>query len=293
MMSQGAIKNVSPVVWIPEDLQTALQLKQKYGSDGQFIAAGTLLQTYWEKGQPVPSHLISLEKIKELQGFVNEIADGKSMVQIGALTTLSQLLQHPSLLSHLPLLVEAVKSIAAPAVRNRGTIGGNIAGSTGDTLPAFLVLDTVIAYTKGSEILRKSLWDCLQEGIFLKDSLLVSISVCGNGNDKETSSFFKKVGRREAFTPSVVTIAGCCRLNDQKEVESIRLAVGGASVRPQRLEACEQLLIGKTISKEQLTKLQRAIQEEFNAPSDDFFSERYKKTIAANLLVYEMARVSE
>jgi len=286
MVSQGTAKMESSIVWIPEELEIALNLKQQFGADAEFVAGGTLLQTNWEKDQPIPLYLISLERITALQGFKKETSEGGPMIQIGALTTLAEIIQNPFFLSNLPLLAEAAKSIAAPAVRNRGTIGGNIAGGTGDTIPAFLVMDAHISFVNGTEIQQKPLEDCLKEGILQDGSILVSIDLFETGGQK----FFKKVGRREAFTPSVVTIAGSCRVNSNKEMEAIRLAVGGGSNQPCRLEACEKLLHGNILSKELLEKLFLSIMEEFAASSDDFYTADYKKTIAANVIVYEMAR---
>ncbi len=62
-------------------------------------------------------------------------------LRIGALTSLGMLERDRAMKEMLPLLAAAVRSTAGPAVRNLGTLGGNIAGRTGCLLPALLALD--------------------------------------------------------------------------------------------------------------------------------------------------------
>ncbi|MBT2654878.1 FAD binding domain-containing protein [Bacillus sp. ISL-18] len=289
MIRQGAAMLNSPEVWLPDDLSAAWKLKQQFRGESCFIAGGTLMQTQWQKGADCPRHLISLEKIKEMQVCENAKYSGEAGIRIGALTTLAACKEHPSLLKQFPLLEEAVRNVAAPAIRNRATIGGNIAGRFGDLTPALLALDTTLSLYDGSKLLFKPLSDWIREGTASNDFILTAIYVHDNLKLDKKSFFYKKLGFREAFTPSIVTISGCCQLGEQNEVKYIRLAAGGGTTPYQRLTECERLAAGLTLTNDLLKKLFQGIKEEFNAATDVFTTSAYKKTVAANMMVSKIA----
>lgn len=287
MLRQGTTNLNSSCVWIPSSLKEAWELKKTYDSDALYIAGGTLLQTYWAKGLDAPAHLISLEQIKEMQGWGKEQINGQSVTHFGALTSLDICRQHPDLQTSHALLVEAAKNIAAPAIRNKATIGGNIANGFGDSIPAFLVLDTFLSIYNGSGFRYTPLWEFIEGKESLKNDILVSIYVPEN---MDTYSFYQKLGYREAFSPSIVTVAGSLQLNDKQVVTSVRLAVSGNNTTPQRILTCESLLEGRPLTNQQLKKSFQTIKEEFQPVSDVFSSATYKQLAAANLIVSELAR---
>ncbi|PLS03229.1 FAD binding domain-containing protein [Neobacillus cucumis] len=286
MIRQGAAMLDSPSVWLPANLAEAWELKQRLGLNACFVAGGTLLQTQWQKGFECPRHLISLEKINEMRGCEKNNHNGEASTRIGALTTLAACKDDPSLLKNIPLIEEAIRTIAAPAVRNRATIGGNIAGGFGDLIPALIALDASLSLYDGGKTEIKSLSDCIgQSG----GTILTAIYVPENRILGQKRYFYKKLGFREAFTPSIVTISGCCKLNSQNEVEYIRLVAGGGTTPYQRLSCCEKLVEGLTLSNELLTTLFQAIREEFHTTTDPFTTADYKKTVAANMIVSKIA----
>lgn len=289
MIRQGATMLNSLAVWFPDNVVSAWQLKQQLGSDACIIAGGTLLQTQWQKGMEYPGHLISLEQMKEMQGCENVIFNGEAGIRIGALTTLAACKDHPSLIKKIPLLDEAVKNVAAPAIRNRATIGGNIAGGFGDLIPALFALDASVSFYNGSDVQSETLSTCRYSS---NDLILTTIFVPDRLELDRKSFFYKKHGFREAFTPSIVTISGCCQLNEQKEAVYVRLAAGGGTTQPQRLYECEELLQGSTLTNELLTNLFQAIKAEFHADTDAFTTEDYKKTVVANMIVSKIASLA-
>ncbi|MEH7418393.1 FAD binding domain-containing protein [Neobacillus drentensis] len=289
MSRQGAARLNSPWVWIPDDLEAAWELKQQLGEEARFIAGGTLMQTQWQKGMDCPHHLISLEKIKEMQGCEKVRFNGEAGTRIGALTKLTACKDHPSLLKNIPLLVEALKNVAAPAVRNRATLGGNIAGGFGDLIPALLALDATLSFYDDGKTKLKRLSDCLGQS---EGEIITAIFVPDDKELNGESCFYRKLGYREAFTPSIVTISGRCQLTDQKEIKDIRLAAGGSTTPPQRLAECERLAEGSILSHELLRNLFQKIKEEFTASTDAFTTAEYKKTAAANMMVSRLASIA-
>ena len=289
MIRQGAEMLTSPAVCLPNNLATAWQVKQQLGPEACFIAGGTLMQSQWQKGVYCPRYLISLEQIKEMQGCEKINFNGEAGIRIGAVTTLAACKGHLSLFNQFPLLEEAVRNVAAPAIRNRATIGGNIAGRFGDLIPALLALDATLSFYNGSKNLLKPCSDWIREGYSSDGLILTAIYIPDNQRIEKKSFFYKKLGFREAFTPSIVTISGCCQLNEQNVVEYIRLAAGGGTTPYQRLTGCERLVEGLTLSNDLLKILFQGIKEEFKAATDAFTTAAYKKTVAANMMVSKIA----
>ena len=105
----------------------------------------------------MPEHLVDINRISELSG-VSVVGDN---ITIGAMTTENAVIADPILNEKVPLLPEAAKLIADPQVRNRGTIGGDIAhGDPANDHPALaLACDavmTVVGPAGARQILRRN-----------------------------------------------------------------------------------------------------------------------------------------
>ncbi|GAA3328190.1 hypothetical protein GCM10020331_071150 [Ectobacillus funiculus] len=176
---------LSPAVWFPKKLRGGM------GNEAE-ARFSCLFHSRWniaanrvgKKGRVDPGHLINLEGIDEIKGVSREVMSGRSVVRIGALTTLGSLLSSSLVLQHSPLVTEAVRGIAAPAVRNRATIGGNVASGIGDAIPALLAADALVSTFDGSTRLTKPLWRWLQEkdnGQITSSEIVAQIELPGSG----------------------------------------------------------------------------------------------------------------
>jgi xanthine dehydrogenase YagS FAD-binding subunit len=107
----------------PASTDDAVSLLAEYGSDAWVLAGG--LDTFdWLKDRiKRPKVLIDLSQIPELRG-VRE-ADGGG-IEIGAMTTLTEVVRDPTVISKFKLLADAAEAAASPQIRNQGTIGGNV-----------------------------------------------------------------------------------------------------------------------------------------------------------------------
>jgi carbon-monoxide dehydrogenase medium subunit len=104
----------------PKTIEDALQLKnEKRGA--VYIAGGTDVMVQIKNQELRPSALISLRNIPELAHI--EVNGG---ARIGALTTITDIIQHPTLAQAFPVLVEAARRIGSVQIRNVATIGGNL-----------------------------------------------------------------------------------------------------------------------------------------------------------------------
>jgi xanthine dehydrogenase small subunit len=287
---------LSTHVWTPSTLTEAWEIKQRFGSDSCFISGGTLLQVQQEQGRDYPSHLISLERIQELKGIRKKLDGSRPVLSIGALTPIALCQKDPFIIEKWMILAEAAGVIAAPAVRDRATIGGNISNGFGDIIVALLALDGDGCWFDGKTFKVEKLSHWLENKLISKkgdDSLLTAIFLPEHPVVNKSISFYKKVGRREAFTSSLVTVSGFCGKNKNGEVKFVRLAVGGGESSPQRLVNCEKLLKGSVLTEAHLKKVYLKIVEEVQPASDVFASEEYRKWTAANVIFSELTRLVE
>ncbi|MBM7571128.1 FAD binding domain-containing protein [Aquibacillus albus] len=281
-------EQTSIMVWKPKQVEEAWELKKRFGDDAKYISGGTLLQMQREQGTPFPGHLISLENIQEMNG-ISKLEDNCSdaYLRVGALTSLAVCKKDPLIQEGWQLLAESISDIASPAVRNRGTIGGNIVYGVGDSIPALLVLDAKVSWFDGTKLQVDSLWSYLKN-FASNQHIITSLLLPEKSVSIQEKSWFKKVGRRESFIPSLITIAGYCVCDYDQMVVDIKLAVGGGSHHPQRLKICEDILYGSKITDHLLLEAYEAINAEFHPISDPFVSGEYRRTVAANVIVSEL-----
>jgi len=110
----------------PATVEDAVALLDRYGADS-WVLAGGLDSLDWLKDRiKRPEAVVELGQIEELRG-VRDVAGG---LEIGALTTLTELTVHPGISERFGLLAEAAGHVATPQIRNQGTIGGNISQDT-------------------------------------------------------------------------------------------------------------------------------------------------------------------
>ena len=121
----AVIRDVMPAFDLlqPGAAADAQKLLQKHGEDA-WVMAGGLDSFDWLKDRiKKPKVLIDLSGIDELKG-IRTTAGG---IEIGAMTTLTEIAEHPRIRDDYALLAEAVEHVASPQIRNQGTLGGNVA----------------------------------------------------------------------------------------------------------------------------------------------------------------------
>ena len=106
----------------PRNIDEAVSFLDKHAANVRVIAGGTDLIPSMRQKLFEPEFVLDLRHIKELKGIRQQGSD----VEIGALTSLSEIEHSGLLLQHYPVLTEAAATVASPVIRNMGTIGGNI-----------------------------------------------------------------------------------------------------------------------------------------------------------------------
>jgi xanthine dehydrogenase YagS FAD-binding subunit len=106
----------------PGNLEGALELTDKYGDQGWVFAGGQDSLDWFKDRAKRPETVIDLSNIEALKG-IRETSDG---IEIGALTTLNDVIQNELIKERYSLLSDAASRVASPQIRNVATLGGNL-----------------------------------------------------------------------------------------------------------------------------------------------------------------------
>ncbi len=120
----AVIRDVMPAFDLlqPGSAADAQKLLQQHGEEA-WVMAGGLDSFDWLKDRiKKPRMLVDLSGIDELKG-IRSTGDG---IEIGAMTTLTEIANHPEIKTKYSLLSQAVEVVASPQIRNQGTLGGNV-----------------------------------------------------------------------------------------------------------------------------------------------------------------------
>jgi xanthine dehydrogenase YagS FAD-binding subunit len=124
----SVIRDIMPVfeLFQPTTVDETLALLDRHGSDAWVLAGG--LDTFdWLKDRTKRTAVVvDLSQVSELRG----IRDASGGLEIGAMTTLTEVVRNPLVRERYGILMEAAELVASPQIRNQGTIGGNVSQDT-------------------------------------------------------------------------------------------------------------------------------------------------------------------
>ena len=229
----------------PRSVGEAIALLGQLGSDAKLLAGGHSLLPMMKLRFAEPAHLIDINRIPELRGIRLE---GQTLV-IGAMTTENELINSALLQAHAPLLPEAAKLIADPQVRNRGTIGGDIAhGDPGNDHPALSIALNASFVLEGPKGRREVAADDFFLGTYMtlleENEVLCEIRVPAFAAG--TGSAYEKLKRKTGDWAT----AGCAVVMRKQGgvVSEVRIALTNVAPTALRAQAAEQAIVGKELS---------------------------------------------
>lgn len=240
--------------WEAPSLDEALTELGIAGADTKVIAGGTDLVLNMKKKDVLPSRVISLHNLKELDFVLKQ----DSTVRIGALSRHADLAVNPLLKSHFPILCEAVGLIGSWQIRNVGTIGGNIcnASPAADSAPPLLALDAqlILASQKAEKkIALESFFTGPGETVLEADQILKEIVI--DLPKQPSAGCYLKLRRRKAVDISLAGVAFQAETgSDGKTLARIGIALGGVAPTPVRVPEAEAMLVGLSVD-EAMTKV--------------------------------------
>jgi CO/xanthine dehydrogenase FAD-binding subunit len=245
------------------------------------IAGGTdlLVKLYDCFDNPRPRFLV-LDKVKPL----HKISVNKDKITIGPLMTFAEIEQSSQLKKYAPQLVEAASIAGSVQIRNRATIGGNIANGSpaGDLIPPLYVLEAELELSSAKGKRRVAI-DKFFRGpgltVLKKNELITAIRFKKSFND----GFFMRLATRKALAISKVSVAANVSLKNGK-VDDIRIALGAVAPTVIRAGETEEYLKGKKLSDDVINTAVEIIKREAR-PIDDLRSiGEYRREMVGILL---------
>ena len=266
----------------PETLKEAVEIMA--GTEAVPLAGGTdLMVRHKRQGGLIPQFekpVLFIGHLEELGLVVSE----KGGTSIGPSCTYSALLND----SRVPeVLRTCIRNIAAPAIRNRGTLGGNIcnASPAGDTIPVLSALGASVVLSKrdGRRIIPIDEF-ITGPGTTVReaDELLTGIIV---PQTKFDFSFYRKIGTRRYNSLSKVSIVGLMKVEEEK-VSDVRVAFGAVAPTVVRSRAVEEDIIGTPITdiKNLIPDICKRYASLLTPIDDQRSTSRYRKAVSLRLL---------
>jgi CO/xanthine dehydrogenase FAD-binding subunit len=210
-------------VQTPRSLEEALRLKAER-PDAVPIQGGTDVMVDLNFDRRRPSLLLNLNEVEELRGWSRE----NGTIRLGAALTYTEAMESP-LAGAMPALAEASRTVGGPQIRNRATVGGNLATASpaGDALPPLLIADAVVELASVRGARTMALTEFLtgpKTNALAEDELITGVLVRADAG----SQTFMKVGPRNAMVIAVVSLA----LTVDRERDEVRAAFGSAGPVP-------------------------------------------------------------
>lgn len=264
----------------PTSVSEAVSLLSKFGGEAKILAGGHSLLPMMKLRFAEPANLIDINKIPELRG----ISEEGGVIKIGAMTTENQILFSDLLQKKIPLLPEAAKLIADPQVRNRGTIGGDIAhGDPANDHPAIaMALDATFVLQGPGGQRRVKAVDFFH-GTYMtdiaEDEIMVSIEVAPFAS--KTGYAYHKLKRK---TGDWATAAAAVVLQMSGNKVS-HVAIGLTNVAPTALRAtaAEQLMIGQEITSGLMDQVSQSVRSICDPAEDLRGDAEYKTAMAGEM----------
>lgn len=260
----------------PSSLSEALKLLRDYQDRAKVLAGGTDLVVRLKKRLAFADVIIDLNRVSDLS-FIEPIGD---RLHIGGLTRLAQVKESPMVKEKALALAQAISIMASPPIRNRGTIGGNLCNSSpaADTAPPLLVLDASVKLQSadGERVVPLSQFFVgPEENVARADEILTEVMI----PLEEGNSAFSKLGRRKAFTLSVVSVAAYAMANNGK-FDEVRVALGAVAPTPIRSLKVEKALTGGDVSEKTIQKSAELVKMEVNPITDVRASAEYRREMS-------------
>ncbi len=262
----------------PGDLVEVMALTSQHTGPVAFIAGGTDL-IIAHANLSWPDLIVDITGIAGLD-FIN-VTD--TAIHIGAATTMTSLAQHEGIRKYLPLLVQAAAQVGSVQIRNRATIGGNVASAVpaGDLLPVLKCLEARIEI-----LLRNGSVKVLDvDGVVighgetsLANGDLITGIVVPLKHPASRISAFAKIGMREVLTIARLNMAIATNFDRwRNRVSDVRIVAGAIGPLPLRLPAVEAVFQDRVIDQSLADDFLNALISEVDDAIAGRYSQPYKR----------------
>lgn len=265
----------------PDHVDEACQLLARL-DDAVLMAGNVWLGFAMSERRVTPANVIDINGLSDL----DFIAVSKATVDIGALTR-HRTIEHSSRLANtVPVLPESAGRIAGPAIRNMGTVGGNLAeGNPGGNYPTVLrALDATIHVTAvdgDRSIPIDDFFEGFRTTVLDETELVRRISLPRDRFSADCSGMAFRDLKTAPHTPPKLSAAGAVRVDDPEaaapRIEDARLSLGNAADVPLRVTSAEDAVLGQPLTEDTLESAAAAAVDVAEPPAEMHADASYKR----------------
>lgn len=254
--------------FLPQSVDEAVSLLAEHGPDLLVMAGGTLAMPLINEGVSMPRMVMGLRR-----AGLDGVGESSGRLAIGATATMTQMLGQTAV----PMLQEAARAVGGWAIRNMGTVGGNLFAPPpgGDFAVALLALDAQV-HILGANGARTIPLEDFYTG-FMMTALQPGELVTAFDVPRPTGrTVYLKAGRKHANTPAIVTVAARVA-TDGGAVTDARIALNGVGPHPMRARSAEAALGGQPLDEAAIQAAAEAAAQECEPFTDAIASEWYRR----------------
>jgi len=263
----------------PATIEEAVSLLTKYNGRAKVIAGGTDLLVPMRQKVIRPDYVVDIINIPGLD-YINY--DDEKGLRIGALTTIRSLEKSAELNQRYPVISQAASQLGSVAIRNMGTLGGNLcnAAPSAETAPALIGLsaEARIVGPDGERVVPLEDFFTGPGTTVLKTAeLLVEIQV--PVLPPRTKGVYLKHAIRGSIDLAIVGVAAVVTLERSNVCKDIKLVLGAVAPTPMRARQAEEIIKGKKIDDALIDKCAQVASDESRPITDVRASYWYRKEI--------------
>jgi CO/xanthine dehydrogenase FAD-binding subunit len=269
-----------------------LALKAEYGDEARFLAGGQSLVPTMNFRLTQPAVLIDINPLTELAGVKSGAA---GHLRIGALTRYRQLERDAEIERTLPLIHEALPHIAHPQIRNRGTIGGNLAhADPASEMPAIVV---TLAGRLRAQSATGERWIAASDFFvgalstaLAADEMLTEIEL--PAAPPRSGSCFMEVSRRRGDF-AIIGVACAVRVDEQGRCAEARIGLCNAGEGPVFAAEASASLAGREIDAADIEEAAQLVQGAIDPGGSIHASKAFQRHVAGVLTTRAVAAANE
>ena len=270
----------------PTSVEATLAALARHGADAKVLAGGQSLIAMLNLRLLAPTAVIDVNRLKDLD-YVR--FDGGELA-IGALTRHNTVRRSQAVAEHCPLITDAYRFVSHHAIRNRGTLGGNLChADPASELPVVaLLLGATMVLRSASGERRVPAADFFKgpfETAARADELLVEVRF--PAQPKGQGYAFDEVSQRHG--DFAIVAAGCTLEVADGICRSVRLGYAGVGPQALRVPEAEAMLTGQPASAEQIARAARVAAEHVEPTSDVHADEAYRRDLVRALTTRVLA----
>jgi len=273
-------------------LEEASEFLSKHTDDSRPFLGGTDCFVRMRDGQWKVKTLVDIKAIPGLDEI--HFHKDKSLY-IGCAVSMNQIITHPDIRSHYPLLVQSASSVASYPLRNRATLIGNIcnASPAGDTICAAMLYEGILIIRTSKGEREESLNSFFQgpgQTTLKPGEIVAAIQLPPAPVNQQTT--YLKLGRNRAGDLSIVGV-GVIGFPDSTAASGMRFRIALASVAPITLRAtrAEAILSSAPINDQLIEKASGEVRDACQPIDDVRASAEYRKEMAFNLTLQSVTDI--